>query len=186
MSIPDSRSSRGGLRRSHQVALVLLGTTGVIGLVAAYDAWRKASAGGVDANASSAPALVPIAADRVYTNNEYIPGVGYYHAPYHAWFPQPFNYHDPMRGYFAGGFWQAVPWIVALSRSQPSGSAVAAAVAAQRQQPEQQTTPTRSYSGGGNGAAGFSSSHPGNSAPAAPRPGIIRGGFGFSAQPGGG
>jgi len=41
-----------------------------------------------------------------YPNNHFLPGAGYYHAPYHAWFPLPFNHHDSARGWFRGGSWR--------------------------------------------------------------------------------
>ena len=136
-----------------------------------------------------------VAADRTYSNNEYIPGVGYYHAPYHAWFPHPYNYHDPARGYFAGGLWQALPWALAFSQSRPDNTAVAAALAAQRarlqreQQQQQQSQPSRSSGFWGRtfGGSHFSSSRPTSTphTPSAPSHSIIRGGFGGSSHPAG-
>lgn len=179
MSATESPVS-GGMRRSHRVALVLLGTAGVVGLAAIWDSARRSAA---ENAAAPAPAPVPIGEDRVYANNDYIPGIGYYHAPYHAWFPHPFNYYDSNRGYFAGGLWQAAPWIAALAQSQPSPAAVSAALAARRAQEQQQQAQARSgFSGGGYRGSGFSS-HP-TSAPSS-RPSIIRGGFGGSAHPSG-
>ncbi len=183
MNATATSSPGSGRRRSHQVALVLLGTAGVIGLATVYDAWRQDAA--AEDAASSAPTPVPVSADRVYANNDYIPGVGYYHAPYHAWFPHPFNYHDPARGYFAGGLWQVAPWVLALSQSRPSDAAVATALNAQRQ-PQQTTPVSRGFGFVGGGSAGRSSVRPAAPTPSAPRPGVIRGGFGFSAHPAGG
>ena len=40
---------------------------------------------------------------QTYTNNTHRTGVGYYHAPYRAWYPFPYNYYDPARGYYHGG-----------------------------------------------------------------------------------
>ena len=37
-----------------------------------------------------------------YTNNTYRASHGYYHAPYHAWFPMPFGHFMPGRGYYSG------------------------------------------------------------------------------------
>lgn len=76
-------------RRSKQIALVLLGTMGVVGGAAVWEAWQRA---GLENNPTvtqpEAPAA-PLAADRDYPNNDFTPGVGYYHAPYRSWFPFP-------------------------------------------------------------------------------------------------
>lgn len=185
----DIDSPSPGRRRSHRVALVLLGTAGVVGIATAYDAWRKAEQP-QDAEAVPAPAPQPVASDRDYSNNEYFPGIGYYHAPYHAWYPHPYNYYEPGRGYYAGGLWQALPWALAFSQSRPNGDAVAAALAAQRayreqqQQQQQQQSRSSGFWGRTFGGSHFSSSRP-TSAPAAPSHSIIRGGFGGSAHPAG-
>jgi hypothetical protein len=157
--------------------LVLLGTAGVVGLATAYDAWRKAFVN-ADGGAAATPAVPPVVADRAYANDDYIPGVGYYHAPYHGWFPFPFNYHDPARGYYAGGFWQAAPWLLALNRSQPSEAAVASALAARRASSSPAPAARAPGIFGGTGS-GFSSGHASGTAPA---PSIIRGGFGSSGH----
>jgi hypothetical protein len=186
MNAPSS--STRGMRRSHQVALVLLGTAGVVGAGTMFYAWRE-SAHEPTTVPQTPP--TPLAEDRVYTNNEYIPGVGYYHAPYHAWFPHPYNYHDPSRGYFAGGLWQAVPWMLALSQSSPTNTAVSSALAARRQYDEQQAQQARqnrSWFGGGSSSSGYRSGSfsRGTSTPASrPSPGIFRGGFGSSSHPAG-
>ncbi len=50
----------------------------------------------------------PISTQNVYTNNYYLPGVGYYHAPFRAWYPLPYNHFDPQtQRYFYGGQWSA-------------------------------------------------------------------------------
>lgn len=51
-----------------------------------------------------------ISADNFYTNNYHVAGVGYYHAPFRAWYPQPYNFFEPgRRQYFFGGQWAAEP-----------------------------------------------------------------------------
>jgi hypothetical protein len=187
MNVPRQQQLPGdGMRRSRQVALVLLGTAGVIGVAAAWDAWRNATPV-TDTTATGQPVAPPISVDRTYTNNDYVPGAGYYHAPQHAWFPYPYNYHDPARGYFAGGLWRAMPWVVGFMQSQPTPNAAQAALAAQRQE-EQRRKSSSSFFGGGyrTGTSGFSSAHPGASpAPAShpsSHPSILRGGFGGSAH----
>jgi hypothetical protein len=92
------------LKRSKRIRLLLIG-----GL----------SAGAL---ASCAPAGRPvISADNVYANNQYLPGVGYYHAPFCAWYQQPYNYYDPQkRLYFYGGQWGPEPYQSITNISSPS------------------------------------------------------------------
>ncbi len=68
----------------------------------------------------------PVVAGQAYTNNHYIPGVGYYHAGYHNFFPFRFNHYDAGRGgYFYGGGWHSSPDQTAnLTSSVPSRSTV--------------------------------------------------------------
>jgi hypothetical protein len=65
-----------------------------------------------------------------YTNNHYLPGAGYYHAPYHAWYPLPYNAYDPARGYYHGGVWTREPDENTLRVSQPDSTSVKKAQAA--------------------------------------------------------
>jgi hypothetical protein len=52
----------------------------------------------------------PISATNVYTNNYYVQGVGYYHAPFRAFYPFPYNHYEPKSGkYFFGGQWSGAP-----------------------------------------------------------------------------
>jgi len=52
----------------------------------------------------------PISAQSVYTNNYYVSGVGYYHAPFRAFYSMPYNYYEPKnQQYFFGGHWAAAP-----------------------------------------------------------------------------
>ena len=74
----------------------------------------------------------PITADRVYTNNAYVAGVGYYHAPFRAWYSLPYNHFDPQtQRYFYGGQWGAAPCQSITNISAPP-SAVAQQAEAQR------------------------------------------------------
>lgn len=177
-----------GRRRSHRVVLVLLGTMGVIGGVAIWDAWKRAAAGDGTPASNSQPAPKPISADQTYANNEFIPGVGYYHAPYHGWFPFPYNHHDPARGYFAGGLWQAAPFLLgSMMSSRPSGEAAASAFAAQRQREDEERRQAQSrtsgFAGTRAGSSGFSSARPATTPPSSTsKPSVIRGGFGTSSH----
>jgi hypothetical protein len=50
----------------------------------------------------------PLASEAFYTNNCYVPGVGYYHAPFRAWYQLPYNHFDPQtQRYYYGGQWAA-------------------------------------------------------------------------------
>jgi hypothetical protein len=46
---------------------------------------------------------------QVVTNDTYIEGRGYYHAPFHAWYPFPYNFYSPGVGYYRGGTYYAQP-----------------------------------------------------------------------------
>ncbi len=53
-----------------------------------------------------------------------MPGAGYYHAPFHAFYVQPYNYYDPVRKlYFYGGQWGAAPYRSAVNISAPTPEA---------------------------------------------------------------
>jgi hypothetical protein len=79
--------------------------------------------------ASCAPGdKAPVSAANVYPNNYYVPGAGYYHAPFCAWFPLPYNHFDPAkRQYFYGGQWGTSPWQSITNISSPSAQAAAKA-----------------------------------------------------------
>jgi hypothetical protein len=185
MNSPDQRSFRPEPKRSsHRVALVLLGAVGVVGGVVAWDAWRRAGEVSEAGLLPEAPAT-PVAADREYKNNEYIPGVGYYHAPYHAWYPYPYNHHDASRGYFGGGLWYAAPLVLSMLNSRPNNDAVVSAMAAQQraQQEQRAHAGTSGFSSGRSSGSNSSSftSRP-TSSPSTSKPSIQRGGFGSSGH----
>jgi hypothetical protein len=46
-----------------------------------------------------------------YTNNTYQPSQGYYHAPYHGWYPMPYGHFVSGRGYYYGGAFQSNPHV---------------------------------------------------------------------------
>lgn len=165
-------------RRSKQVALVLLGTMGVVGGVVVWDAWRRAapdefpSSTLPEAPSATATPAAPVEANRTYQNNEFVPGVGYYHAPYHSWFPFPFNHHDPARGYFAGGLWQAAPFAADLLSSRPNPAAVTNALAAQQRYEREQRARagTSGFAGARRSTFGGSSFSTPTATPSATRP----------------
>jgi hypothetical protein len=97
------------MKRSRSVKLVLLG-----GLLA--------GCGPTDGNRK------PISTSLVYTNNDYVPGAGYYHAPFRKWYSQPYNHYDPaMKQYFFDGHWSPTPHESITNISSPTAEAVALA-----------------------------------------------------------
>ena len=70
--------------------------------------------------------LIDPADTNTYTNNTYQPSQGYYHAPYHAWYPMPYGHFQPGRGYYYGGAFQdtphSYPAVSASSPAQASGA----------------------------------------------------------------
>lgn len=51
----------------------------------------------------AAPTVDPNA---TYQMNHHLPGAGYYHVPFHAWFPFPYNTFQAGRGWYRGGQWR--------------------------------------------------------------------------------
>ncbi len=57
---------------------------------------------------ASLPSYYPSGGDLSSTqppHNAYDARLGYFHAPCHAWFPYPYNHHDPRWGYYRCGRW---------------------------------------------------------------------------------
>ncbi len=102
------------MKRSKSIRLVLIG--GI-------------SAGALSGCGQSSPT---VNTTNVYTNNHYIPGAGYYHAPFRAWYSMPYNHFDARTSrYFYGGQWGATPHQSVVNISPPTSQAVSQ-VAAQR------------------------------------------------------
>ena len=90
-----------------------------------------------------------ISADNVYTNNYYLPGAGYYHAPFNAWYDLPYNYFSPGTDlYFYGGQWGPAPFESIINVSSPTSQAATSAEAAR-------TDIVRGGFGGTSGGWGF-------------------------------
>lgn len=104
------------VKRSRSIRLVLIG-----GL----------SAGAVTScGPSNTPP--PISAQNVYTNNYYVTGVGYYHAPFRAFYHIPYNHFEPKsQQYFFGGQWATAPHQSITNISAPTPE-IAAQAQAQR------------------------------------------------------
>ena len=98
------------MKRSRRVQLALLGSL---------------SAGALSGCDPAADGTRRISTAGVYTNNVYAPGAGYYHAPYRAWYPLPYNHYDPQQQrYFFGGQWAAAPEQNITNISAPTAAAV--------------------------------------------------------------
>ncbi len=104
---------------------------------------RRILLGGLSAGAlaASAAAAEPrVSPESYYTNDYHLPGVGYYHAPFRAFYPQPYNHYDPARKmYFYGGQWGPAPHRSIINISNPTAEAARAA--------ESMRTDTRGSSG---------------------------------------
>jgi hypothetical protein len=94
------------MKRSQSVRLILLG-----GLSSA-----------VLAGCDQKPSLNT---QNFYTNNFYVPGAGYYHAPFRGWYVLPYNHFDTQRNlFFYGGQWGAQPFESVTNISSPTPEAV--------------------------------------------------------------
>jgi hypothetical protein len=99
------------MKRSRTIRLLLLG--GV-------------SAGALaGCNPSAQTQKPPLAENNVYTNDYYVPGVGYYHAPFRRWYPMRYNHFDQKSGrYYFGGQWATAPYQSITNISSPLPDAV--------------------------------------------------------------
>jgi hypothetical protein len=123
------------LKRSRSIRLVLIGSL---------------SAAAVTSCGPGSGSHPPLSAENVYTNNFYVPGVGYYHAPFRAWYSFPYNHFDPQtQRYFYGGQWSQTACQTITNISSPLAQ-VAAHAEAQR---------TDIQRGGFGSSAGFYAVH---------------------------
>lgn len=98
------------MKRSRKISLVLLG--GV-------------SAGALTSCAPTVTVNEPhVTPDGVYENDHFIPGAGYYHAPFRGFYAQPYNAYDPAKKqfYYAGG-WHESPFQSVVNLSSPTPDA---------------------------------------------------------------
>jgi hypothetical protein len=94
------------VKRSRSIRLVLIG-----GL----------TAGALTSCGPAGGQKSPVSTNNVYTNNYYVPGVGYYHAPFRAWYSLPYNHFDPQKQqYFFGGNWETFPHATITNISAPT------------------------------------------------------------------
>jgi hypothetical protein len=103
------------VKRSRSIKLVLIGSL---------------ASGALDGCGPKGVHNAPITTDRVYTNNFYIPGVGYYHAPFRAFYSLPYNHFDGnAQRYFYGGQWGQLPFENITNISSPTSLAASTAEA---------------------------------------------------------
>ena len=103
------------MKRSRSIRLLLLGGM---------------SAGALTGCGPGTSQNPPISQENVYTNNYYVPGVGYYHAPFHAWYQLPYNHFDAQRHlYYYGGQWGEAPYQSIINISAPTPNAAGQAEA---------------------------------------------------------
>lgn len=85
--------------------------------------------GGVTLGALSACAPTVVNEPRVseqnaYENDHFIPGVGYYHAPFRGFYARPYNAYDQLtKKYFYGGKWNDAPHRSVMNISTPTAEA---------------------------------------------------------------
>lgn len=109
------------MKRSRSIRLVLIG---------GFSAGALTGCGPEQAQSQS------ITTQNVYTNNYYVQGVGYYHAPFRAFYPMPYNHFEPqMQRYFFGGQWAAEPHQSITNISPPTPEVAARAQAARTDVP---------------------------------------------------
>ncbi|HTH49469.1 MAG TPA: hypothetical protein VMB21_18280 [Candidatus Limnocylindria bacterium] len=157
------------MKRSQQVRLVLTG-------VVASALWMTGCQQEEDETAvTGTNAPLVLSTNEVYANDDYVPGAGYYHAPYGGWYSRPFNTYLPGRGYYHGGDWWPAPYSGPVTASAPRPEAVVSANL--KAQPLQTGTSGIRSSGGSSSDSG-SHGRSGNLGSA--HAGTSRGGFGGS------
>ena len=119
----------------------------------------------------------PVSEDQEYPNDTYVPGAGYYHAPYHSFFPYRYNYYDSTRGYYHGGSWWPQASTSNIFRSRPNSSA--AANARSGQSSYFSTHPSSSHGTSSSSSGKTASSHGSSSSTSS---GTSHGGFGSTGQ----
>jgi hypothetical protein len=82
--------------------------------------------GGFSAGLTSCgPSPARVTSNDVFTNNHFVSGVGFYHAPFRAWYPLPYNHFDPQTSrYYHGGQWSPQPHESVVNISSPTPEAV--------------------------------------------------------------
>jgi hypothetical protein len=88
---------------------------------------------------------------REYSENESLPGAGYFHPMARAFFPYQVNHFDPARGYFNAGTWSPTAAAITSRRAMPSSTELdrVRGLMVQFFGKEEQPVPTGSGGGGG-------------------------------------
>ncbi len=137
------------MKRCQHVRLLLLG-----GAIAAAPALAS----------DSSPPPPRLSAGKVYPNDNFRPGVGYFHAAYRDWFPFRYNHYDAEKKlYYHGGQWTAEPHRSIVNLAEPL---------AERQGHASRVTPVP-YPVGPHHSSGFA---------AQPSSQVKRSGFGSSSR----
>jgi hypothetical protein len=76
------------------------------------------------AGAGASAAEPRVTPENYYTNDSFIQGAGYYHAPFQGFFQYPYNHYDSQRRqYYYGGQWGPEPHRSIVNISSPSAEA---------------------------------------------------------------
>lgn len=123
-----------------------------------------------------------VSTEQTYTNNHYVPGAGYYHAPFRMWFPLRYNEYQPGNGYYYNGGWHPRPDQSPVTSSKPAPEGVSRVNSLWRDANPDAARRTRSGSShAGSSRSGFSwSTKSSASSTSSTRGGFGRGG-GFSS-----
>jgi hypothetical protein len=94
---------------------------------------KRVLLGGLSAGALTASAFAQaprVTTESYFTNDQHVPGAGYYHAPFRGFYSHPYNHYDVNRKlYFFGGQWGPAPHRSIVNISAPTPEAVRAAEA---------------------------------------------------------
>lgn len=91
-----------------------------------------------------------VTADSVYENDHFIPGAGYYHAPFRGFYARPYNAYDQLsRKYYYGGTWHDAQHRSAVNMSSPTSAAATLAERARTDIPRGGFGSTSTGRGGG-------------------------------------
>jgi hypothetical protein len=93
---------------------------------------RRLLLGGLTAGALTtcvAAATAPrVTTESYFTNDDHIPGAGFYHAPFRAFYAHPYNFYDQTRKqYYYGGQWGPAPYRSIVNISAPTAEAARSA-----------------------------------------------------------
>ena len=88
--------------------------------------------GGLSAGALTACAAAAgagrVTTESYFTNDDHVPGAGYYHAPFRGFYTFPYNHYDVNKKlYFYGGQWAPTPYRSIVNISAPTPEAARAA-----------------------------------------------------------